>query len=53
MVNLNDFEKEYECLYKTEHYAVHDDGGVFRKPYDSKRPRPTDNKWAYGISATE
>lgn len=48
MVNLNDFGKECECLYKGEHYSVRDNGAVLRKPRDNKRPRPTDNKWTVG-----
>lgn len=47
-VDLNDFEKERECVYKNEHYSVRDNGAVLRHSHKDKRPRPTDNKWAFG-----
>jgi hypothetical protein len=48
MVNINNFEKECECIYKKERYSVRDNGAVFRYPLNGKRPRPTDNNWAFG-----
>jgi hypothetical protein len=48
MVNVNHFEKECECIYKEEKYAVRDNGAVLRYPLDGKRPRPTDNNWTFG-----
>ncbi len=48
MVDLNDFKKESECFYKDEYYSVRDNGAVLRKPRNSSRPRPTDNKWTFG-----
>jgi hypothetical protein len=48
MVNINNFEKECECIYKNEHYSVRDNGTVFRYPLNEKRPRPTDNSWTFG-----
>lgn len=48
MVSVNHFEKECECIYKNECYSVRDNGAVLRLPGDTKRPRPTDNKWTFG-----
>jgi hypothetical protein len=48
MVNVNYFEKECECFYKNEFYAVRDNGAVFRYSPGGKRQRPTDNKWIFG-----
>jgi hypothetical protein len=49
MVNLNNFKKECECIYKDEHYSVRDNGAVLRHTPNNKRTRPTDNKWIFGI----
>jgi len=48
MVDLNDFKKESECIYKNEHYSIRDNGAVLRCPVDNNRPRPTDNQWTFG-----
>ena len=48
MVDLNNFKQQVECSYKNEHYSVRDNGAVLRLPIDTKRPRPTDNKWTFG-----
>ncbi|WP_396168488.1 HNH endonuclease signature motif containing protein [Flavobacterium sp.] len=48
MVNINNFEKECECIYKKERYSVRDNGAVFRHPLEGKRPRPSDNNWTFG-----
>jgi hypothetical protein len=48
MVDLKEFNKEGECIYKDERYSVRDNGAVLRKPLDNNRPRPTDNKWTFG-----
>lgn len=48
MIELNDFKKASECIYKGELYLVRDNGAVLRKPLDNLRPRPTDNKWTFG-----
>lgn len=45
---LNDFEKELVCQYKGETYSVRDNGSILRHPQNSKKPRPTDNKWTFG-----
>ena len=37
-----------ECHYKNEQYSVRDNGAVLRYPLQGKRPRPTDNNWAFG-----
>jgi HNH endonuclease len=48
MVNVNQFEKENECIYKNEHYSVRDNGAVLRHIQINKRTRPTDNNWTFG-----
>lgn len=48
MVNINDFKRKAECIYKDERYSVRDNGAVLRHPRDRKRPRPTDNQWTFG-----
>ncbi len=48
MNELNEFEKECECMYKDELYSVRDNGAILRKPRNSKQPRPSDNKWTFG-----
>jgi hypothetical protein len=53
VVNLEDFKRETECVYKGEHYSVRDNGGVLRHAHEGKRPRPTDNKWTFGKPNTK
>jgi hypothetical protein len=48
MSNLEDFDKEIECFYKEERYAVRDNGAVLRYPINGKKKRPTDNNWTFG-----
>lgn len=48
MVDLNDFKKECEIIYKTERYSVRDNGAVLRNPRHNNRPRSIDNKWSFG-----
>jgi hypothetical protein len=49
MVNVNQFEKECNCIYKDEQYSVRDNGAVLRHSLDTnKRKRPIDNKWTFG-----
>lgn len=48
MINLEDFKRESECVYKNERYRVRDNGAVFRCPIEGKRSRPTDSNWSFG-----
>lgn len=48
MVNVKQFEKETECIYKEEKYSVRDNGAVFRHSIEGKRLRPSDNIWTFG-----
>lgn len=48
MVDLKDYKRETECVYKNERYLVRDNGAVLRYPIDGKRARPTDNNWTFG-----
>jgi hypothetical protein len=43
-----EFNREIDCVYKDERYAVRDNGAVLRHPRDGKRPRRTDNVWTFG-----
>lgn len=47
-VNLNDFKREVECVYKDEHYSVRDNGAVLRHARKGKRLRKYDNQWTFG-----
>lgn len=47
-VDVNDFERELECDYKSEHYSVRDNGAIMRHPKEGKRPRKLDNLWTFG-----
>lgn len=48
MIDLEDFEQEFECIYKDERYSVRDNGAILRHSPEGKRPRPTDNNWTFG-----
>ena len=48
MVSVDDFEEVRECDYKDEHYAVRDNGAVFRFPKEGKRKRKYDEVWTFG-----
>jgi len=48
MVDLNDFERQAECIYKNEHYSVRDNGAVLRHPLKNKPLRKWDNQWTFG-----
>ena len=49
-IDLNDFNREIECIYDEEKYSVRDNGAVLRHPREGKRTRirPTDNQWTLG-----
>lgn len=46
-VNLEDYKKQADCIYKDEQYSVRDNGAVLRYARNS-RSRPTDNLWTFG-----
>jgi hypothetical protein len=48
MVNVNQFENECECIYKTERYSVRDNGSILRHPNNFKRNRRIDGIWTFG-----
>lgn len=48
MVDLNDFKKERECLYKDERFSVRDNGAVLRHSRENKPQRKYDNQWTFG-----
>jgi hypothetical protein len=47
-VNLNDFKREIECVYKDERYSVRDNGAILRHAREGKRLRKYDNQWTFG-----
>lgn len=47
-VDLNDFERQAECLYKDETYSVRDNGAVLRHAREGKNLRKYDNQWTFG-----
>lgn len=49
MADINIFSQIKECYYKGEHYAVRDNGAIFRFPREGKRIRKDDNIWTWGI----
>lgn len=48
MVDIDDYIRDAECIYKEERYSVRDNGAVFKHPREGKRARPTDNQWTFG-----
>ncbi len=53
MVNLDDYNKERECIYKGEHYLARDNGAIMRLSREGKRTRKLDNEWTFGIKNPE
>ncbi len=47
-VDVDDFELELECDYKSEHYSVRDNGAIMRHPKEGKKPRKLDECWKFG-----
>jgi len=47
-VNVEDFERQMDCVYKDEHYSVRDNGAVLRFPRESNRKRSIDKVWTFG-----
>lgn len=41
-VDVNEFDNEKECIFKTERYSVRDNGAVLRHTPIGKRARPSD-----------
>lgn len=48
MVNIDSFNKQCQCIYKSEKYSVRDNGSIFRHSKPNKRKRPLDEKWTFG-----
>jgi hypothetical protein len=48
MVGMTEHNIEMDIIYKGEQYCIRDNGAVFRFPKNSKKLRPTDNKWTFG-----
>lgn len=46
--NIEDFQRQADCVYKNEHYSVRDNGAVFRHPRQGKQLRKHDNHWTFG-----
>lgn len=47
-VNLDNFIRQSDCVYKGEHYSVRDNGAVFRHSRKNKPLRKYDNQWTFG-----
>ena len=47
-LDIEDYCKEVECVYKNERYSVRDNGAVLRQSRENMKPRPTDNQWTFG-----
>ena len=47
-VNIDDFTKQAECVYKNENYSVRDNGAVLRHARQNKSLRKLDNVWIFG-----
>lgn len=47
-VNVENYEKQTECVYKDEHYSVRDNGTIFRHSRQNKPLRKHDNHWTFG-----
>jgi len=47
-VNLEDYKKQADCVYKAEYYSARDNGAILRHAHKGKNQRPTDNKWIFG-----
>ncbi len=45
---MNDFKIQKDCIYKSEHYSVRDNGAVFRHSRENKPIRKHDNVWTFG-----
>lgn len=47
-VNVEDYKRQTECVYKEEHYSVRDNGAVFRHSRKNKPLRKYDSLWTFG-----
>lgn len=47
-VNVDNYKSQTDCVYKTEHYSVRDNGAVFRHSRKNKLLRKLDNQWTFG-----
>jgi hypothetical protein len=47
-VDVNFFEREADCTYRGEEYAVGDNGAVLRRSREGERKRPLDETWTFG-----
>lgn len=48
IINVEDFSREVECIFKGEKYSVRDNGAIYRHSRDGKRIRPNDDSWSFG-----
>ena len=47
-VNVDDYKKQTDCIYKSEYYSVRDNGAVLRHSRKNKSIRKLDNHWTFG-----
>lgn len=48
MIDINDYSKECECIYKERTYKVRDNGAIMRLPKSGSRASKLDNQWTFG-----
>ena len=51
-VGLDHFDREVNCTYLSDEYAVRDNGAILRWSRAGKRKRPLDEKWTFGKPCT-
>ncbi|GAA0878991.1 hypothetical protein GCM10009119_19590 [Algoriphagus jejuensis] len=47
-VDVNDFERQMDCIYQGERYSVRDNGAVYRHTRENRLLRRLDNEWTFG-----
>lgn len=47
-IDVHNFSRELECVYRGERYSVRDNGAVLRHPREGGRRRPADAQWTFG-----
>lgn len=48
VVNVDDFQREVDCVYNGEKYSVRDNGAVLRHRRVGERKRALDDQWTFG-----
>lgn len=48
IVDVNDFNEQKDCIYKSELYSVRDNGAIYRHSRNNRPLRKLDNQWTFG-----